>query len=113
MTPFEALNVGNVTDASSRNNYFNTTVTGSNCERPDGCEPWGLLLLSWGKFVPKSSKAFGAEDRQPCPVCGERMYVSRRTPHPVVFEAEKQTLACTRCEEISERTVNRDGQVIG
>jgi hypothetical protein len=44
-------------------------------------------------------RLFGTDDHPACPNCGQRMYVSRRTPHPMAPQHEVQAFTCKGCEE--------------
>ena len=55
-------------------------------------------------------RSFGSNDHPACPKCGQRMYISRRTPHPLAPEHEVQTLTCDACEVELIRSVDRDGR---
>jgi hypothetical protein len=55
-------------------------------------------------------RSFGADERPACPKCGQRMYISRRTPHLLAPQHEVQTLTCDVCLEELIRSVDRDGQ---
>jgi predicted RNA-binding Zn-ribbon protein involved in translation (DUF1610 family) len=55
-------------------------------------------------------RSFGADDCPACPKCGQHMYISRRTPHPLAPKHEVQTFACEACEEELIRSVDCDGQ---
>jgi hypothetical protein len=59
-----------------------------------------------------SPSKFGASDQISCGACGGTMYVTRRSPHPVVTSYEQQTLTCLGCSNETRRTVNRDGEVL-
>ena len=55
-------------------------------------------------------RSFGADDHPTCPKCGQRMYVSRRTPHPLAPQHEVQTFTCKECEEELIRCVDGNGR---
>ena len=55
-----------------------------------------------------SSRPWGAEDTPLCPKCGQRMFVTRRAPHPQHENYERQTLLCICGEEV-QRSADAKG----
>src|SRR5262249_31101447 len=57
------------------------------------------------------SPSFGATiDRPACPYCGERVYLTRRTPHPDYDLCyERQIFTCSGCDQTIERLVDANG----
>ena len=52
-------------------------------------------------------RAFGVEDRPPCPSCGAAMHLFRRSPEPVYHGYEVQMFSCTKCDAEITRTAAR------
>jgi transcription elongation factor Elf1 len=48
-----------------------------------------------------------------CPKCGGAMYVTRRSPHPVIIQGEKQVMTCHSCGAQASRNIDEDGTEIG
>jgi transposase len=62
----------------------------------------------------RQSLSFGAIDRPACPYCGERAYLTRRSPHPDYGGRYEQRLfICSGCNHTIERTVDADGNPAG
>ena len=59
-------------------------------------------------------RRWGADDRLPCPECGDgKMLVTRRTIHSTRGkDFEQQTLTCPKCQHERTRTVDGDGKEI-
>ena len=55
-------------------------------------------------------RAFGVEDRPPCPSCGAAMHLFRRSPEPVYHGYEVQMFFCTKCDAEITRTADRRGK---
>jgi hypothetical protein len=85
--------------------YVNLTCLPS-ATFPSDCPDGG-----WG--VPNQqlqSLSFDAVDRPACPYCGERMYLTRRTPHPDHdLRYELQIFTCSACDHTIERIVDANG----
>jgi transcription elongation factor Elf1 len=47
-----------------------------------------------------------------CPKCGGKMHVTRRSPHPVIIQGEKQVLTCHACGAQEARSVDESGEEI-
>jgi len=60
------------------------------------------------------SPSFGATiDRPACPYCGERVYLTRRTPHPDYDLCyERQIFTCSACDQTIERLVDANGNTV-
>jgi C4-type Zn-finger protein len=55
---------------------------------------------------------YGIEDPPECPLCGERMFLSRRIPHQGFGEEyELQTFTCSRCDVRIQRTIDEFGSL--
>ena len=55
---------------------------------------------------------FGATDTPECPLCKNRMGLTRRTPHPTYGHGfELQTFTCLVCHHQIERAADRMGEV--
>lgn len=55
-------------------------------------------------------ESFGARDILVCPKCGERMGLTRRTPHSVFgMLFERQTFTCYSCHFETERSSDKRG----
>jgi hypothetical protein len=58
----------------------------------------------------QQSLSFDVIDRPECPHCGERAYLTRRSPHPDHdFRYELQIFTCSACEHTIERIVDANG----
>jgi hypothetical protein len=56
------------------------------------------------------SLSFGVIDRPACPYCGERAYLTRRSPHPDHdLTYELQVFTCSACHHTIERIVDANG----
>jgi hypothetical protein len=62
-----------------------------------GKRPTGML----------ARRAFGVEDRPPCPSCGAAMHLFRRSPEPVHHGYEVQIFSCTKCDAEITRSADR------
>src|SRR5262249_29248735 len=60
------------------------------------------------------SPSIGATiDRPACPYCGERVYLTRRTPHPDYDLCyERQIFTCSACDQTIERLVDANGNLL-
>jgi hypothetical protein len=57
-------------------------------------------------------QSFGATDTFPCPECGGRMRISRRTPHGRLgVSHERQTFTCMQCGHEMLRDADAGGDV--
>jgi hypothetical protein len=65
-----------------------------------GKRPTGML----------ARRAFGVEDRPPCPSCGAAMHLFRRSPEPVHHGYEVQIFSCTKCDAEITRSADRMGK---
>ena len=55
-------------------------------------------------------RSFGADDTPACPNCGNRMYLTRRTPHSEHGASyERQTFTCDGCRHEIERSADNIG----
>jgi hypothetical protein len=57
----------------------------------------------------REPRAFGVEDRPPCPSCGAGMYLFRRSPEPVYHGYEVQMFSCMKCDTEITRSADRKG----
>jgi hypothetical protein len=58
----------------------------------------------------QQSLSFGVIDRPACPHCGERAYLTRRSPHPDHdLRYELQIFTCSACDHTIERIVDANG----
>ena len=64
-----------------------------------GKRPTGMLAL----------RAFGVEDRLPCPSCGAEMHLFRRSPEPVYHGYEVQMFSWMKCDAEITRSADRMG----
>ena len=55
-------------------------------------------------------RAFGVEDRPPCPSCGAEMHLFRRSPEPVYHGYEVQMFSCMKCDAEITRSADRKGK---
>jgi hypothetical protein len=55
-------------------------------------------------------RAFGVEDRPPCPSCGAQMHLFRRSPEPVHHGYEVQVFSCMKCDAEITRSADRKGK---
>jgi hypothetical protein len=65
-----------------------------------GKRPTGML----------APRAFGVEDRPPCPSCGAEMHLFRRSPEPVYHGYEMQMFSCMKCDAEITRSADRRGK---
>jgi hypothetical protein len=70
-----------------------------------------LLYLGVGGMSYQQSRlSFDTIDRPTCPHCGERAYLTRRTPHPDHdLRYELQIFTCSACDHTIERIVDANG----
>jgi len=62
----------------------------------------------------RNARRFGAHERPPCANCGNRTFLTRRSPVAAhAFQLERQTFSCLECEQDFERVVDPDGTVVG
>jgi predicted RNA-binding Zn-ribbon protein involved in translation (DUF1610 family) len=66
----------------------------------NGKRPIGML----------EARAFGVEDRPPCPLCGAEMHLFRRSPEPVHHDYEVQVFSCMECGAEITRSADRKGK---
>jgi hypothetical protein len=58
----------------------------------------------------QQSLSFGVIDRPECPYCGERAFLTRRSPHPDHdLRYELQVFTCSACNHTIERIVDANG----
>jgi hypothetical protein len=55
-------------------------------------------------------RAFGVEDRPPCPSCGAEMHLFRRSPEPGHRTYEVQIFSCMKCDAEITRSADRKGK---
>jgi hypothetical protein len=61
----------------------------------------------------RNTRRFGAHDRPPCANCGERTFLTRRSPASAyALKLERQTFTCRRCDQDFERIVDADGKTV-
>jgi hypothetical protein len=84
----------------------------------------GWVSHRWGFLMPESQltvhgkrpigmrepRAFGVEDRPPCPSCGAEMYLFRRSPEPGHHAYEVQIFSCMKCDAEITRSADRMGK---
>jgi hypothetical protein len=58
----------------------------------------------------REPRAFGVEDRPPCPLCGTEMHLFRRSPEPVYHGYEVQMFSCMKCDAEITRSADRMGR---
>ena len=58
----------------------------------------------------REPRAFGVEDRPPCPSCGAEMYLLRRSPEPGHHAYEVQIFSCMKCDAEITRSADRMGK---
>ena len=58
----------------------------------------------------REPRAFGVEDRPPCPSCGAEMHLSRRSPKAGDHTYEVQIFACMKCNAEITRSADREGK---
>jgi hypothetical protein len=58
-------------------------------------------------------RRFGADDKPPCVNCGNRTFLTRRSP-PAAYalQLERQTFTCLDCDQHFERVVDAQGRPI-
>jgi hypothetical protein len=58
----------------------------------------------------RDARGFGAHDRPPCVNCGNRTFLTRRSPAAAcAFQLERQTFTCLECGLDFERVVDAQG----
>jgi hypothetical protein len=57
----------------------------------------------------RTPRAFGVEDRPPCPSCTAEMYLCRRSPEPGRHTYEVQIFSCAKCDAEITRSVDGKG----
>src|SRR5215831_20358538 len=68
------------------------------------------LFGGWGMSYQHSRLSFDTIDRPTCARCGERAYLTRRTPHPDHdLRYELQIFTCSACDHTIERIVDANG----
>jgi hypothetical protein len=58
----------------------------------------------------RERRAFGVEDRPPCPSCGAEMHLFRRSPEPGDHGYEVQIFSCIKCDAEITRSADRKGK---
>jgi hypothetical protein len=58
----------------------------------------------------RERRAFGVEDRPPCPSCGAEMHLFRRSPEPGHHAYEVQIFSCMKCDAEITRSADRRGK---
>jgi hypothetical protein len=58
----------------------------------------------------REPRAFGVEDRLPCPSCGAEMHLFRRSPEPGHHSYEVQIFSCMKCDAEITRSADRMGK---
>ena len=63
----------------------------------------------------QNARRFGAHDKPLCANCGNRTFLTRRSPAAAyAIQLERQTFAtCLECEQNFERVVDAEGSVCG
>jgi hypothetical protein len=60
-----------------------------------------------------NARRFGARDKLPCANCGNRTFLTRRSPAAsYALQLERQTFTCLECDQAFERVVDADGNVM-
>ena len=84
----------------------------------------GRASIRWGILMPElqptvhgkrpigmlAPRAFGVEDRPPCPSCGAAMHLFRRSPEPGHHAYEVQIFSCMKCDAEITRNADRMGK---
>ena len=61
----------------------------------------------------RNARRFGAHDKPPCANCGNRTFLTRRSPAAsYALQLERQTFTCLECDEDFERVVDADGKAV-
>jgi hypothetical protein len=69
-----------------------------------------ISLMGAGAMSNQGSATFGVTDRPACPNCGERPFLTRRSPHPDHdLRYEQQIFTCSACDHTLERIVDANG----
>jgi hypothetical protein len=58
----------------------------------------------------REPRAFGVEDRPPCPSCAAEMHLSRRSPKVGDHAYEVQIFSCMKCSTEISRSADREGK---
>ena len=58
----------------------------------------------------RNAYRFGAHDKPPCANCGNRTFLSRRSPAAAALHLERQTFTCLECDQDFERVVDARGK---
>jgi hypothetical protein len=58
----------------------------------------------------REPRAFGVEDRLPCPSCGAEMHLFRRSPEPGHHSYEVQIFSCMKCDAEITRSADLKGK---
>jgi hypothetical protein len=57
----------------------------------------------------REPRAFGVEDRPPCPSCAAEMHLSRRSPKAGDHAYEVQIFSCMKCNAEITRSADHEG----
>jgi hypothetical protein len=61
----------------------------------------------------RNARRFGARDKLPCANCGNRTFLTRRSPAAAyALKLERQTFTCVECDLDFERVVDADGSAV-
>jgi hypothetical protein len=61
----------------------------------------------------RSVRRFGAHDRPPCANCGNRTFLTRRSPASSnALQFERQIFTCLQCDQDFERVVDVEGKPV-
>ena len=61
----------------------------------------------------RSTHRFGAHDKPPCANCGNRLFLTRRSPAAFyALQLDRQTFTCLECDQDFERIVDADGKAV-
>jgi hypothetical protein len=61
----------------------------------------------------RSARRFGARDKPPCANCGNRTFLTRRSPaSSYALQFERQTFTCLECDQDFERVVDVEGKPV-
>jgi hypothetical protein len=60
----------------------------------------------------RNAYRFGAHDKPPCANCGNRTFLTRRSPAAAALHLERQTFTCLECDQDFERVVDARGKPV-
>ena len=60
-----------------------------------------------------NARHFGAHDKPPCANCGNRTFLTRRSPaSSYALDLERQIFTCLECSQDFERVVDANGKAV-